>query len=479
MLKIYNTLSHKIEDFKPLSPPDVGYYSCGPTVYDYAHIGHARTFVFADILQRVLEFNGFRVKRVMNITDVGHLTSDADSGEDKMEKGAKRENKTVWEIAEFYSKDFFEMLSKLNIKKPEIITKATDHISSMVQIIELLEKRGYTYKLPDGIYFDTSKLRDYGKLTGQNFEQLQKTLKVGIRVEMVEGKKNPTDFALWKFSPSAGSGLPKRQMEWESPWGRGFPGWHIECSAMSMDKLGETLDIHTGGVDHIPIHHTNEIAQSEAATGKKFVNYWVHGEHLLVDGKKMSKSLGNFYRVEDIEKKGIDPLALRYLFLTASYRIQMNFTWEALEGAQRAYEIIKYQVSSIKYKKDSQRTVLSAEKLGKVNELRDKFTEAVSNDLNIPVALSVVWETLKSNIPSSDKFDLIILFDEVLGLELAKSKIKNQKSKIPEEILELVKKREKLRKEKMFAEADEVRREVEKKGYFLEDTDSGSLVRKM
>src|SRR3989344_2092961 len=404
MLKIYNTLSHKIEDFKPIKPPEVGYYSCGPTVYDYAHIGHARTFVFADILQRVLEFDGIRVKRVMNITDVGHLTSDADSGEDKMEKGAARENKTVWEIAEFYTEDFFQMLSKLNIKKPEIITKATDYVSAMIDLV-------------------------------------------------------------------------KKQKEWDSQWGKGFPGWHIECSAMSMERLGETFDIHAGGVDHITIHHTNEIAQSEAATGKKFVNYWIHGEHLLVDGKKMSKSLGNFYRVEDIEKKGFSALALRYLFLSASYRIQMNFTWKSLAGAQRAYDSIKYQVSSIKYKKDSQRTVLSSDKLKTIDELRAKFTEAINDDLNMPAAVSVVWETLKSNIPSADKYDLVMLFDEVLGLELGKLKVQSEKLKVPEEILQLAKKREQLRKEKKFKEADEVRKELEQRGYIVEDTSEASIIK--
>lgn len=267
MFQIYNTLTHKIEEFKPINPLNVGFYSCGPTVYDFIHIGHARTYIFADILQRVLEFNGYKVKRVMNITDVGHLASDADSGEDKMEKGAKREGRSVWDIAKFYTEDFFSMCQKLNIKKPEIICKATDYIKEMIQIMKVLEKKGFTYKTDDGIYFDTSKFRDYGKLTGQSFDKLQKSLKAGARVEFSQGKKHPTDFALWKFSPMG----VKRQMEWDSPWGRGFPGWHLECSAMSMKYLGDTLDIHTGGVEHIPIHHTNEIAQSEAITGKQFV----------------------------------------------------------------------------------------------------------------------------------------------------------------------------------------------------------------
>lgn len=497
MLKVFNTLTRKLEDFKPINPQEVGLYSCGPTVYDYAHIGHARTFVFADILQRVLEFNGFKVKRVMNITDVGHLTSDSDTGEDKMEKGAKREGKSVWEIAEFYTDDFFEMTEKLNIKKPDIICRATDFIDSMIRIIRTLERKGFTYKTDDGIYFDTSKFPDYGKLTGQSFIKLQKTLKVGARVEMVAGKKHPTDFALWKFSYPKGRSFDstqddvasQRQMEWNSPFaptqgrgeGKGFPGWHIECSAMSMKFLcnqnSQTIDIHTGGVDHIPIHHTNEIAQSEGASGKPFVNYWLHGEHLLVDGEKMSKSLNNFHRLKDLWDKGFKPLSLRYLFLTANYRTQMNFTWKALAGAQKALEnllklvvSIKYEVSSIKRKNSP------SERVEKVDDFWIRFKDAVNNDLNTSQALAVVWEVVKSNIPSGDKYDLLLYFDKVLGLELGKVVNTRQQAIVPEEIKELVEKREKLRKEKKWDETDKLRSQIENSGFIVEDTPQGSRI---
>jgi len=475
MLFLYNTLTRRIEEFKPLNPPLVTYYSCGPTVYDFAHIGHARTYVFADILERVLIFNGYKVKRVLNITDVGHLTSDSDTGEDKIEKGAIREKKSVWDIAKFYTDDFFQMMAKLNIKKPEIICRATDHIASMIRLIEVLESKGFTYKIEDGVYFDTSKLKDYGKLTGGNFDSLQKTLKAGARVEMIKGKKNLTDFALWKFSPSG----VKRQMEWDSPWGRGFPGWHIECSAMSMKFLGETLDIHTGGVDHIPIHHTNEIAQSEAATGKQFVRFWLHAQHLLVEGEKMSKSLGNYYRLKDIEEKGFKPLALRYLFLTASYRSQMSFSWKSLMGAQNALDNLYQQILNFKLQvTKGQRTILSEEKLLKIDLFREKFQKAINNDLNTPEALAVIWEIVKSNISNEDKYDLLVFFDEVLGLGLRDLSIQKQETRIPEKLMQLVDRRENLRREKKWEEADKIRKDIEKEGYILEDTPAGPKLKK-
>ncbi len=472
MLRLYNTLTRKIEDFIPINPPEVSYYSCGPTVYDYAHIGHARTYVFADILQRVLKFNGYKVKRVMNITDVGHLTSDSDTGEDKMEKGAIREGKSVWDIAKFYTDDFFNMCELLHIRKPEFIPYATKFIPEMIALIKILEDKGFTYQISDGIYYDTSKFPSYGQLMGLTFNKLQKSLKAGIRIDIVKGKKNITDFALWKITPSG----VKRQMEWDSPWGKGFPGWHIECSAMSMKYLGETIDIHTGGVDHIPVHHTNEIVQGEAITGKPFVRFWLHGEHLLIEGEKMSKSLGNFHRVVDIEKKGYSPLALRYLFLTASYRKTMNFTWKALEGAQTALESLQAQISNLKSQiSNNKRMELSEEKLKKVDDYRNKFTDSINDDLNISSAVSVVWEVVKSNIPPGDKYDLIMLFDEVLGLDFARSKIKDQrsKSKIPEEIIELSNKREELRQEKRWSEADKIRKQIEEAGFTIEDFPDG------
>ena len=441
MLKLFNTLTRKIEEFKAINPPYVGYYSCGPTVYDFAHIGHARTYIFADILQRVLEYDNFTVKRVMNITDVGHLTSDADSGEDKMERGASREKKSVWEIAKFYTEDFFKMLELLNIKKPQIITRATDYIPQMIKLVATLEKKGFTYKTEDGVYFDTKQFRDYGKLTGMNFTDLEASIKAGARIELVKGKKNVTDFALWKLTPRG----VKRQMEWDSPWGRGFPGWHLECSAMGMDKLGESFDIHTGGVDHIQIHHTNEIAQSEAASGKAFVRYWLHAGHLTIDGQKMSKSLNNFLRVADLIRKGYNPLALRYLFLQASYRKEMNFTWESMEAAGNSYADLTDKIAAIKNSTvGGERISLSEEKLKKIDYYREKFNRSVNSDLNTAEGLAVLWEVIKSNISSADKLGLIYLFDEVLGLKLKLVKVK--KVQIPDYIMKLVKEREEARK---------------------------------
>ncbi len=510
MLFLYNTLNHKKEEFKPLKQPLVTYYSCGPTVYDFTHIGHARTYIFADVLQRVLEFNGFKVKRVMNITDVGHLTSDSDTGEDKMELALRRSKlaskgsgraatsakKTIWEIAKYYTDDFFKMTDKLNIKRPQIICKATDFVTSMVRFIEILEKKGFTYTTSDGVYFDTSKFPKYGQLAGWTFAQLQKKLKSGARVEMVTGKKHPTDFALWKLTPAGVS----RQMEWDSPWGRGFPGWHIECSVMAIDNLGETIDIHTGGADHIPIHHTNEIAQSEAATGKQFVRYWLHADHLLVENQKMSKSLGNFFRLKDLEKKGFYPLSLRYLFLTSSYHQQMNFTWKSLEGAQNAYQglikqIIEIKKESIKLSSrgmhqpvrpvaipqellqhngiasPSSETRDRNDNITGVDQLRMEFFQAVNDDLNTAEGLSVLWKVLKSSLPSGDKYDLIILFDEVLGLGF--NEIKVERTVIPEEIKNLAVKREEMRKAKKFKEADDLRKQILEKGYSVKDSPSG------
>lgn len=452
-LRFYNFLARDIEEFKPLNDSEVGYYSCGPTVYDYAHIGHARTYTFADILQRTLEFNGFEVNRVMNITDVGHLTSDSDTGDDKMEKGAVRENKSVWDIAKFYTQDFFEMLELLNIKKPVTICKATDHVEEMIDLIQRLEENGFTYAISDGVYFDTSKFPEYGKLTGRTLAELQKQLKAGVRVEMVSGKKNPTDFALWKLTPAG----VKRQMEWDSPWGKGFPGWHIECSAMSMKYLGETFDIHTGGVDHVFIHHTNEIAQSEAASGKQFVRFWMEGEHLLVEGEKMSKSLNNFFRVSNIVEKGYDSLALRYLFLTAHYRTQLNFTWDSLMAAQNALNNLRDEIAS--WEDD-----------GEVNEEFEKrFLDAANDDLNIPQAIAVVWEVVKADIPSGDKKATILRFDEVLGLRLSEV----QKSLLPEGARQLIEKREKVRKAGNYEESDRLRSELAEMGVAVEDTKDG------
>ena len=468
MLKLYNTLSRKKEKFKPLQPPKVGIYICGPTVYDYSHIGHIRTYINSDVLTRTLRFLNYKPFIVMNITDVGHLTGDRDMGEDKLEKAAREKKQTIWEIAKFYTDYFWQTMSTVNVGKPDVVCPATKHIQEMIALVKKLEEKGYTYKTSDGIYFDTSKFRGYGKLANLDIEGL----KEGARVEKNPEKKNPTDFALWKFSPKDGA---KRQMEWDSPWGVGFPGWHIECSAMSVKYLGETFDIHTGGVDHINVHHTNEISQSEAATGKKFVNYWFHSEHLLINGEKMSKSLGNFYKLEDIKAKGFEPLVLRYLFLTAHYRTRMNFTWEGLETAQKTLEKL-YQIASDLHISVSDTTNLPEE----AENWERRFVETISNDLNMPQALATVWEMLKSELTNKEKYQLLLRWDRVLGLDLGSKKILQlrQASKVPAEIDDLVKKREELRKQEKWQEADEIRKKIEAKDWILKDTVQGTAVSK-
>jgi len=330
-MRIYNSLTRKKEVFKPQDPNRVTMYTCGMTVNDHTHIGHMRTYVNTDALRRVLEFNGFEVEQVENVTDVGHLLGDRDMGEDRIEAAAKKTKKSAWDIARMYEKEFFETMEALNVKMPAVVCRATEHIKEMIDLVRRIEKNGFTYKTSDGIYFDTSKMKDYNKLSGMPLEKLRE----GARVEVNPEKKNPTDFALWKFSPNDA----RRQMEWESPWAKkSFPGWHIECSAMGMKYLGEQIDIHTGGVDHIPIHHTNERAQNIAATGSPVVGLWLHNAFLMVEGQKMSKSLGNLFWMKDIEDQGFHPLALRYLFLTAHYRSEMNFTWNALDASQRALD---------------------------------------------------------------------------------------------------------------------------------------------
>lgn len=445
-------------------------YTCGPTVYDYLTVGNFRTFVLSDVLRRVLKINGYEVKAVMNITDVGHLTGDnlgnADTGEDRLEKGAKREGKSAWEVASFYTDAFLSDIQKLNLLPPDILPKATDHIQEQIQLIKALEEKDLTYKTSDGIYFDTVKFEEQ---TGKKYGELSTLdqIKTGARVEENPEKKNPRDFALWKFSPSASSGQVKRQMEWDSPWGLGFPGWHIECSAMAIKYLGETFDIHVGGEDLRSIHHPNEIAQSEGATGKQFVKYWVHGTFLLVDGKRMGKSVGNAYIMNDVESKGFNPLSLRYLYLTAHYRDQMNFTWEALRGAQTALERLRTTVYGLQQQTD--RTVLSEEKESKTDNYRQQFLEAINNDLSTAQALAVVWEMMKSNIPSSDKYDMALYFDEVLGLGLGKVQVEQ----VPEDVQQLVKEREEARKAGDFAKADELRDAIKSLGYVVKDTSEG------
>ena len=466
-MKIYNSLTRKVEEFKPLKKGQVGIYICGPTVYDYAHIGHARTYFNSDVLVRALKWLDFKVKSVMNITDVGHLTSDADDGEDKMEKKAREEKKDIWQIADEYTKDFWKMAKDLNILKPDVSAKVTDNIPEQLELIEKLEKKGFVYKTSDGIYFDSAKFKSYGKMARLDIQGLEE----GARVKKNPEKKNITDFALWKFSPKD----KKRQMEWDSPWGVGFPGWHLECSAISMKYLGEQIDIHTGGIDHIPVHHTNEIAQSETATGKQFSRYWFHSNFLDIDGQKMSKSLNNFIRVQDVKNKGYDPLTLRYLFLTGHYRTLTNFTYKALDGASEGFNKLKSMV--LAWQASKGRTKLSEEKLTKLQGLSLKFKEAVENDLNMPQALAVVWEMVKSNIPEQDKHELILDWDQVLGLGL--SELKPEKQAIPAEVKKLADERLVQRQKGKFEIADQLRKEIEELGYVVEDEQDSYQLKKI
>jgi len=456
-LKLYNSLSRKIENFQPLQPPNVGVYICGPTVYDYTHIGHMRTYINSDVLLRVLKANHFQVKSVMNITDVGHLTGDRDMGEDKMEKAAQAKKKTIWQIAKFYTDYFWKTMKAINVQKADVICSATGHIQEMINLIKKIEKNGYVYQTKDGLYFDTSKLKDYGKLAHLDIGGL----KEGARVEKNLEKKNPTDFALWKFSFPA----MKRQMEWDSPWGKGFPGWHIECSAMSQKYLGETFDIHTGGVDHIPVHHTNEIAQSEAASGKLIARYWFHSEYLLIDDRKMSKSLNNFYTLDDIEKNKFKPLSLRYLFLTAHYRSKLNFTWHILRGAEQALSRLRRLLNNLSASNGLEKTDME--------QLKADFQKAINNDLNMPQALAVVWRLAKSSLLLKEKRKFVKDWDQVLGLDLIK---KQAVLKVPVEIKSLFIRREELRRQKKYQQADRIRKKIEAKGFIIEDFNSGSKI---
>ena len=467
MVRLYNTLTRKIEEFTPINPPKVGLYTCGPTVYDYTHIGHLRTYVGNDILRRTLEIEEYEVKHVMNITDVGHLVSDEDTGEDKIEKGARESGRSVWEVAKFYEDYFWKSVQSLNIEYPSVVAKATDHIEEQIKLIHRLEKNGFIYQTTQAIYFDISKFPDYTKLSGQKLEEKE----IGAREDVVidKQKKNPQDFAVWFFTVGH---FKDHVMKWPSPWGEGFPGWHIECSAMSMEYLGDTLDIHTGGVDHIAIHHTNEIAQSEAATDKQFVRFWVHHNFLQVDGEKMSKSKKNFYRIEEIEAKGFEPLALRYLFLTAHYRDKLNFTWESLAAAQNALSNIREQIRDW----DAPSRLSEQSNLDN-NPFWQKFTQAARNDLNMPQAVGVLWDMIHSPESNSMKAKIILEMDKILGLRL--DEYLGKKLEVPDKVMKLVNLRETARKSGNFKESDKLRTEIKKLGYEIEDTPSGPKVKKI
>lgn len=463
-VKLFNTLTRKVEDFIPIESPNVKLYTCGPTVYNFAHIGNLRTYIFEDILKRVLNESGYKVFHVMNVTDVGHLTSDQDSGEDKMELGAQRENKSAYDIAEFYFQAFRKDLKRLNIAEPDKWSRATAHIKEQIEFVKVLEKKGFTYILPDGVYFDTSKVKDYGKLAHLNIEGL----KAGARIEFTEGKKNVTDFALWKFSPKD----KKRQMEWDSPWGTGFPGWHIECSSMAMKYLGDRIDIHCGGIDHIPIHHTNEIAQSESYLGHKWVNFWMHGEFLMGDKEeKMSKSGDNFLTVDTLINKGYDPLVYRYYCLNAHYRKALAFSSKAIDGAASAFNKLKAKVIELKKSCPEPKADIN------LNYLED-FYAAARNDLNVPLGLGILWNLINDNAVSDvDKYAALLKMDKILGLGF--SEMKEEEEEFSPEILNLVNQRQAARKSRDFKTADKIRDELLNQGIVLEDTPKEVKIRKI
>lgn len=456
-LKLYNTLWRKIEPFHPAVKSAVRLYTCGPTVYKSQHIGNYRTFIFEDVLKRVLLLNNFRVQHIMNITDVGHLVSDADEGEDKIKKAAQKAHKTAREIARFYENEFKKDLRALNILKPTKFVRATEHIKDQIKLILKLEQKGLTYTTKDGVYFNTSRIKDYGKLAAKNIAGLY----AGARVAKGE-KLNPTDFALWKFSSAAGLGQAKRQMEWRSPWGTGFPGWHIECSAMSMKYLGPTLDIHCGGIDHIQVHHSCEIAQSEAATGKPFARHWMHGAFLRVGEKKMAKSSPETnITLATIREREFDPLDFRYLALGTHYRKPLSFNWKALEGARAARNRIVGALVSKQTKNEQ--------------TLRNSILLAFNDDLNTPKALAAFWQAARKGISKSSA----LWADHVFGLRIHEQIRAGRPAKIPTDILLLAKKREVLRSEKRWQEADEIRRQIQKLSFEVQDTESGPKIHKI
>lgn len=450
----YNTLTKSKDKFEPINKEEVRMYSCGPTVYKDASIGNMRTYIMNDLIRRVLKYNGYKIKHTMNITDVGHLVSDADEGEDKMLKSAREMQKTPYEIAKYYTKLFMDDLEKLNVETPEVVCKATDHIEDMIKYVQKLLENGYAYETSTAIYFDVSKLDEYGILSGIKLEDQ----KAGARVDVDTEKRNPYDFALWIKAK------PNHIMKWESPWGLSYPGWHIECSAMGQKYLGEQFDIHTGGIDLIPTHHENEIAQSKGACGKIPAKYWIHGEYLLINGGKMSKSLNNVYLLKDITQKGYDPLTYRLFTYSSSYRTKLNFTWEGIEASQKALEKLR---AGYQKHLEGNEDILDEE----ISKYEENFHKAINDDLNMPLAMSVVWDVVKNPKKSKKLAKLLDKFDTVLALSLDK-KSENQE-KIPEEVLKLAEERLKARTEKNWAESDRLRNEILALGYSIKDSKDG------
>lgn len=463
-MKLYNTLTRQVEDIKPLQAPNVTVYTCGPTVYDYAHIGHWFNYVRMDMLIRALKTDGLKPKWVMNITDVGHLVSDADEGEDKLEKGARREGKTAWQVAEFYTQDFVEGMKLLNILTPDHMPKATDHIAEQIELIQKLETKGYTYIIDDGVYYDTAKFKKYADFAQLDLDEQQ----AGARVAINQQKLNQSDFALWKFSPTG----QQRDMEWDSPWGKGFPGWHIECSAMSMKYLGETLDIHTGGIDHVPVHHTNEIAQSETATGKPFANYWLHGNHVLIEGEKISKSLGNGIRLQDVIERGISPEALRLHVLESHYRSQSRFSWESLEAAQHRLDDLR-AMAALRWQP---RTVSHDATTFAMEEVPLELAKNLADDLNTPQALAFLSQVCTQLLTVHVERDMVkhlehmlASLDEMLGLNLLAI------GDISEEQKTLIAEREAARTKENWQESDTLRDRLVEQGIGLRDSPRGVI----
>lgn len=464
-VQFYNTLTRQKGEFKPLEGNTVRIYSCGPTVYSYAHIGNFRAYIFMDTLRRVLQYNGYELNHVMNITDVGHLESDADEGEDKMEKAARKENKDPYEIAKYYTEIFFRDMQRLHIQRPETIAKATEHISEMLEFVQGLVKNGYAYETSRGIYFDISKLDKYPVLSNRNIDEQI----AGARVDVDEEKRNPYDFALWIKAPET------HIMKWESPWGLSYPGWHIECSAMGRKYLGDEFDIHTGGIDHIPTHHENEIAQSKGLTGKVPAKCWMHVEFLQVDGGKMSKSIGNTYTLEQLKEKGIEPLAYKLFCFTAHYRTKLNFTFETALSTQTALNRLREGV--LKHQEGTE--VILDEK---IKEYEEKFLATINDDLNMPAAMGIVWDIVRNSQKSKQYAELLLKFDQVLGLDLENSKQYLEEAKkieLPEEIAELLEKRKQARENKDWAMSDKIRDELKEKGYSVKDTKEGMTVEKI
>ena len=466
-MKLYNTLSRKLEDFKPIEDNKVKFYHCGPTVYWVQHIGNLRAMTWADLIRRSLSYLGYQVKFIRNYTDVGHLTSDQDEGEDKMEKGAKREGLSPKQIADKYIKIFENDTEALNIIPPDEKPRASQYIDQMIEMIKILLEKGYAYITDLAVVYDTSKFPDYNKL---NRQKIQLNIKRAGKGKIEDpGKKHFSDFNLWVFK----KGVHKNALQtWPSPWGEGFPGWHIECSVMAKSLLGNTIDIHMGGIDHISVHHTNEIAQSEVVNGVKFVHYWLHNEHLVIDKQKMAKSKGTGFTLKQILDKGFTPLDLRYFYLNAHYRSKQNFTWDGLRASAESYRKIKQFVLSLK--KQTQRTMLSTEKLEKAKEYQERFRWAINNDFQIPQALAITWEMLKSSIPSIDKLDLIYDFDQVFGLKLNEI----EEEKIPQQVINLAEERLKNRNAGNYNKADEIRKKIQKLGYEIEDINNKYKIKK-